>query len=112
MDNKRDADPTLTTGQEFRRCFVPNFKSLFDIRRQGYLLLFLVVLFITPLSAEARDRQSKTLVLKNGLAVLLVHDPEAHRSAAALSVGVGSLYDPDEKHMLFLVPRKSMCSRN
>jgi insulysin len=43
-----------------------------------------------------------------------MHDPEVHRSAAALSVGVGNLYDPDEKmglahyleHMLFLGTRK------
>ncbi len=46
--------------------------------------------------------------------VLLMHDPEVDRSAAAVAVGVGSLYDPKEKlglahyleHMLFLGTEK------
>ena len=80
--------------------------------RYSFLLILFVIL-VGP-DAQARERQSRTLVLKNGLQVLLVHDPEVHRSAAALSVGVGHLYDPDEKkglahyleHMLFLGTKK------
>ena len=77
-------------------------------------LIFILVLIAQGQAAEARERKTKTLVLKNGLEVLLMHDPEVHRSAAALSVGVGHLYDPDEKmglahyleHMLFLGTKK------
>ncbi len=65
-------------------------------------------------SALARDRQTRTLVLENGLKVLLVHDAKVHRSAEALAVGVGHLYDPKNKmglahyleHMLFLGTEK------
>jgi len=65
-------------------------------------------------SADAAQRDSRTLVLDNGMKVLLVHDPDVDRSAAALSVGVGHLYDPWEKqglahyleHMLFLGTKK------
>ena len=55
-------------------------------------------------------RAYKTLVLPNKLEVLLVSDPDAKKSAAALSVGVGLLQDPMSQqgmahyleHMLFL----------
>ncbi|MDA0691211.1 MAG: insulinase family protein [Nitrospinae bacterium] len=76
---------------------------------------FLVLLLLfTWTTVEAAKRETKTLTLKNGLDVLLVYDPEVHRSAASLSVGVGSLYDPPEKmglahyleHMLFLGTEK------
>ncbi|MCZ6562315.1 MAG: hypothetical protein O6948_05225, partial [Deltaproteobacteria bacterium] len=59
-----------------------------------YLILFTVLFLFQWHVAEARIRETKTLVLKNGLEVLLMTDPEVHRSAAALSVGVGDLYDP------------------
>lgn len=63
---------------------------------------------------EARTRDTKTLALENGIEVLLISDPEVHRSAAALAVGVGHIHDPEEKmglahyleHMLFLGTRK------
>jgi len=56
------------------------------------------------------NRAYKTLVLPNKLEVLLVSDPTAEKSAAALSVGVGLLQDPMSQqgmahyleHMLFL----------
>lgn len=56
------------------------------------------------------NRAYKTLVLPNKLEVLLVSDPAAEKSAAALSVGVGLLQDPMSQqgmahyleHMLFL----------
>lgn len=55
-------------------------------------------------------RAYKTLVLPNKLEVMLVSDPAAEKSAAALSVGVGLLHDPMSQqgmahyleHMLFL----------
>ena len=56
------------------------------------------------------SRGYKTLVLPNKLEVMLVSDPLAEKSAAALSVGVGLLQDPMSQqgmahyleHMLFL----------
>jgi len=64
--------------------------------------------------AIAADRTTQTVRLDNGLEVLLISDPEVHRSAAALAVGTGMLYDPPEKqglahyleHMLFLGTKK------
>ncbi len=79
-----------------------------------YLVLFTVLILFQWHVAEARKRETKTLVLKNGLEVLLMTDPEVHRSAAALSIGAGDLYDPWTKmglshyleHMLFLGTKK------
>ena len=71
------------------------------VRSRQLLIFYQILIVITLLfqwhTAEARERESKSLVLKNGLEVLLMHDPRVHRSAAALSVGVGYLYDPEEK---------------
>jgi insulysin len=58
--------------------------------------------------------ESRTLVLDNGLKVLLVSDPELNMSAASMAVDVGSLMDPAEvqglahflEHMLFLGTEK------
>ena len=71
-------------------------------------------LIVSWSSADAAQRDTRTLVLDNGLQVLLMHDLDVDRSAAALSVGVGQLYDPWEKqglahyleHMLFLGTKK------
>ena len=61
------------------------------------------------------DRRTyRALELKNGLHVLLVHDPQAKKSAAAMDVRVGGLADPSEhqglahflEHMLFLGTKK------
>lgn len=60
--------------------------------------------------ADNEYRQFRSLVLENGLEVLLVHDERAVKSAAALALPVGSLDDPDSQaglahfleHMLFL----------
>ncbi|OGW14215.1 MAG: protease III [Nitrospinae bacterium RIFCSPLOWO2_12_FULL_47_7] len=76
------------------------------------LVVLLLVCFLG--TADAAKRVTGTLVLKNGLAVLLEHDPDVHRSAAALAVGAGTLYDPPAKmglahyleHMLFLGTKK------
>ena len=62
------------------------------------------------LPAEREALAYRTLVLDNQLKVMLVSDPNADRSAAALAVGVGSLDDPTDRsglvhfleHMLFL----------
>lgn len=77
-------------------------------------ILVAVWLVISWTSAEAAQRDTRTLVLGNELQVLLIHDPDVDRSAVALSVGVGQLYDPWEKqglahyleHMLFLGTKK------
>ncbi|MFQ5449095.1 MAG: insulinase family protein [Nitrospinaceae bacterium] len=79
------------------------------------ILVFLVLLLVgMGATVEAAKRETQTLTLKNGLGVLLIYDPDVHRDAAALSVGTGSLYDPDNKmglahyleHMLFLGTKK------
>jgi len=91
------------------RCFV-KFLSI----RLLIKIFVAVWLIISWTSADAAQRDTRTLVLDNGLQVLLMHDPDVDRSAAALSVGVGQLYDPWEKqglahyleHMLFLGTKK------
>ncbi len=77
-------------------------------------IVFTFFFVFTSFTAVAGTRETKTLTLENGLDVLLVFDPEVHRSATALSVGVGHLFDPKDKmglahyleHMLFLGTKK------
>ena len=65
-------------------------------------------------NAAVERRTYRALKLKNGLHALLVHDPLAKKSAAALDIRVGSLADPPEhqglahflEHMLFLGTEK------
>ncbi len=60
------------------------------------------------------ERQYRALALDNGLRVLLVSDPDTDKSAASLSVRVGSFQNPPEReglahfleHMLFLGTEK------
>ena len=88
------------------------FKGRF--RRLLVLPFLLLALLVLARPAQSATRETRTLTLGNGLDVLLMHDPGVHRSAAALSVGTGDLYDPDDKpglahyleHMLFLGTRK------
>jgi insulysin len=81
------------------------------IKRPIWVLIFFLSLFVSTAEAVKGDKRViKTLTLENGLDIFLVSDPDVHRSAAALSVGVGHLHDPKEKqglahyleHMLFL----------
>ncbi|OGG97824.1 MAG: hypothetical protein A2508_02465 [Candidatus Lambdaproteobacteria bacterium RIFOXYD12_FULL_49_8] len=59
-------------------------------------------------------RQYRSITLENGLTALLISDPKADRSAAALSVQVGQMQDPPPRqglahyleHMLFLGTEK------
>ena len=83
--------------------------------KTGLFLFVFVALLISSAEAVKGDKRiTKTFSLKNGLDVLLVSDPDVHRSAAALSVGTGYLYDPKDKaglahyleHMLFLGTKK------
>lgn len=56
------------------------------------------------------SRQYRFIVLKNGLSVLLVSDPDTDKAAASLSVNIGSFDNPPDRqglahfleHMLFL----------
>ncbi|SIN76220.1 insulinase family protein [Salinivibrio sp. ES.052] len=56
------------------------------------------------------NKHYRYITLANALRVLLINDPHAHRSAAALSVNVGHFHDPKDRqglahfleHMLFL----------
>lgn len=78
------------------------------------LVLWVVILVSSAEAVKGDKRKTQTLSLENGLDVLLISDPDVHRSAAALSVGTGYLYDPEEKaglahyleHMLFLGTKK------
>lgn len=64
----------------------------------------------TPHISPHDTRDYRTLVLDNGLNVLLVSDSEADKAAASMNVSVGSAQDPDDlaglahylEHMLFL----------
>ncbi|MBB64971.1 MAG: peptidase M16 [Waddliaceae bacterium] len=66
---------------------------------------------LTPSMAEVQTRK---LRLSNALEVYLISDPQVEKSAAALSVGVGSWHNPKEvpglahflEHMLFLGTEK------
>ena len=79
-----------------------------------WVTLFLILFVATAEAIKGDKRVTKTLTLENGLVVFLVSDPDVHRSSAALSVGVGHLYDPENKqglahyleHMLFLGTKK------
>ena len=64
--------------------------------------------------SPADTRHYRALMLDNGIEVLVVSDPEADKSAAALNVNVGSGDDPEDRpglahfleHMLFLGTEK------
>lgn len=79
-----------------------------------YKVLIILLLVCLVGRADAAKRASETLVLNNGMAVLLEYDPDVHRSAVALAVGTGTLYDSPDKmglahyleHMLFLGTKK------
>lgn len=40
------------------------------------------------------ERNYRILELRNGLKAVLIHDPQADKSAACLRVAIGSLHDP------------------
>lgn len=64
--------------------------------------------------SQQDNRDYRGLKLTNGLKVLLVSDPVTDKAAAALTVDVGSMSDPNEipglahfcEHMLFLGTEK------
>jgi secreted Zn-dependent insulinase-like peptidase len=80
----------------------------------------LLVLFSLPawateiIKSPNDDRSYESLVLANGLSVLLVSDPRTDKAAASLDVNVGSGSDPENRqglahfleHMLFLGTEK------
>lgn len=65
---------------------------------------------VQPISSPADPYSYRHLSLDNGLSVLLVSTPGADKASAAMTVGVGSMDDPDGReglahfleHMLFL----------
>ena len=85
------------------------------LKRLHFLLLFIFAAGHFW-GADLPDRhpldqsESRTLVLENGLRVILVSDPTLNISAASMAVDVGSYSDPDDaaglahflEHMLFL----------
>jgi insulysin len=51
--------------------------------------------FTKPLETPPSDERSYRLVrLKNGMEVLIIHDPKTDKAAAAMDVHVGHLTDP------------------
>ena len=64
----------------------------------------------TVVTSPNDNRQYDLIELDNGLEVILVSDPTAEKSAAALSVGLGASSDPTDypgmahylEHMLFM----------
>ena len=93
--------------------------------RSGSRIIHLCLLTLTvfalglPASTDPREgstdnAESRTLVLANGLQVVLLSDPDLNISSAAMSVGVGSFADSDDalgivhflEHMLFLGTEK------
>ncbi|KAG0325326.1 Insulinase (Peptidase M16) [Dissophora globulifera] len=67
--------------------------------------------FMKPIESSPNDERSYRLLrLKNEMEVLIIHDPKADKSAAAMDVHVGHLTDPDNlqglahflEHLLFL----------
>lgn len=70
--------------------------------------------FANILKSEQDTREYRGLVLDNGLKCVLISDPDTDKSAAAMSVEVGYLSDPDNlpglahfcEHMLFLGTKK------
>jgi len=65
---------------------------------------------VSLLKSPADDRDYRYLTLGNGLQVVLISDPDADKSAASLSIDVGSFENPKDRdglahfleHMLFL----------
>ena len=61
-------------------------------------------------SSPNDSRAYRLIALENGMEVMLVSDPSAEKSAAALSIGVGAASDPEDypgmahylEHMLFM----------
>jgi len=86
------------------------------------IVAFLAFIFLPLLSWSADlpekhpldQSESRTMVLDNGLRVVMVSDPELDISAASMSVGVGSYVNPEGtqglahflEHMLFLGTEK------
>ena len=80
----------------------------------------LIIIFSIQLEAgtvnksSADPREYNTFLLKNGMEVITVSDPELATSAATLSVGVGAFQDPEEaqgaahflEHMIFMGSKK------
>ncbi|KAF9353781.1 Insulinase (Peptidase M16) [Mortierella sp. AD094] len=82
----------------------------FELSQDGTHAIFRKAIEIAPND----ERSYRLLRLKNDLEVLVIHDPKADKSAAALDVHVGHLSDPDNlqglahflEHLLFLGTEK------
>ena len=65
---------------------------------------------VSLIKSAGDERQYRYLTLTNGLACVLVSDPETDKAAAAMDVNVGHFSDPEDvpglahflEHMLFL----------
>ena len=69
---------------------------------------------LTPVSSPSDTRHYGYITLPNRMKVLLISDPKADQAAAALSVNIGSVSNPDDRlglahfleHMLFIGTKK------
>ena len=117
----------INYGVSVNKSIIAQVKSLLGLSCSlvGLLLLAFLITGCEPKNRELPTAEKiaaqeppqpeyRRLLLDNGLRVLLISDPLAERSAAAMSVGVGSLDDPPNRsglvhfleHMLFLGTRK------
>ena len=81
------------------------------------LLAMVLLALLVPLALATGKENKRTyrkFVMKNGLKVVLVSDPDVNVSAASMDVSIGSLADPEKRmgmahfleHMLFLATKK------
>lgn len=90
------------------------------MKKNNLISKALIIIFSIQLEAgtvnksPADPREYNTFLLKNGMEVITVSDPELATSAATLSVGVGAFQDPEEaqgiahflEHMIFMGSKK------
>ena len=64
---------------------------------------------MSPSDEDSTGRAYRAVTLDNGLVAFLIHDPEANKSAAAMSVAVGSLENPDAHIWVWRISLSTWC---